>query len=52
MVVLEKDEDNPAVLIACPRGYGQSMAEALLEEGSEYGLTPGGENIFTDCGLF
>jgi len=36
------------VLIACGRGYGQAMAQALLEEGSEYGLKPGGENVFTE----
>jgi len=48
VVVLEKDEKNPAVLIAFGRGYGQAMAQALLEEGSEYGLKPGGENVFTE----
>jgi glycine cleavage system aminomethyltransferase T len=47
VVVLEKVKDEHVVLIACPRGYGQSMAQALLEEGDEYGLRPGGENAFT-----
>jgi len=47
VVVLARGVDGPAVLGACPRGYGQSMAEALLEAGKEWGLRPGGENIFT-----
>ncbi|MBU2547304.1 MAG: sarcosine oxidase subunit gamma SoxG [Proteobacteria bacterium] len=33
-------------LLACSRGYGQSMAEALLEAGGEYGLAPAGERAF------
>ena len=47
VVVLAREADNSAVLVACPRGYGQSMAEALLDAGKEWGLRPGGENIFT-----
>ena len=47
VVVLAREVDSSAVLVACPRGYGQSMAEALLDAGKEWGLTPGGENIFT-----
>ena len=47
VVVLARDGDSSAVLVACPRGYGQSMAEALLDAGKERGLRPGGENIFT-----
>ena len=47
VVLLAREVDRSAVLVACPRGYGQSMAEALLEAGKEWGLRPGGENIFT-----
>ena len=47
VVVLARDVDSFTVLVACPQGYGQSMAEALLDAGKEWGLTPGGENIFT-----
>lgn len=47
VVVLARGVDSSAVLAACPRGYGQSMAEALLDAGKEWGLRPGGENIFT-----
>ena len=35
-----------AVLIAFSRGYGQSMAEALLETGRSLGFRPGGESVF------
>jgi len=47
VVVLAREVDSSALLVACPRGYGQSMAEALLDAGEEWGLRPGGENIFT-----
>jgi glycine cleavage system aminomethyltransferase T len=46
VVVLSREGDGSAVLVACPRGYGQSMADALLDAGNEWGLRPGGENIF------
>jgi hypothetical protein len=38
---------DPAVLVACSRGYGQSMADAVLHAGDEWGLRPGGEDLFT-----
>ncbi len=47
VVVLTREADNSAVMMACPRGYGRSMAEALLDAGKEWGLRPGGEDIFT-----
>ena len=47
VVVLAREVDSSAVLVACPRGYGQSMAEALLDAGKGRGLRPGGEDIFT-----
>ena len=47
VVVLTRGVDKSAVLVACSRGYGQSMAEALLDAGKEWGLRPGGEDIFT-----
>ncbi len=47
VVVLSKEGEQSAVLIACPRGYGQSMAEALLDAGEEWELRPGGEDLFT-----
>lgn len=47
VVVMAAKAVQSAVLVACPRGYGQSMAEALLDAGKEWGLRPGGEDIFT-----
>jgi glycine cleavage system aminomethyltransferase T len=46
VVVLARDVDRPAVLVACPRGYGQSMAEGLLTAGQQWGLRPAGETAF------
>jgi glycine cleavage system aminomethyltransferase T len=48
VVVLARDKDASAVLVACPRGYGQSLAEAILDAGKEWGFRPGGEEAFTD----
>jgi glycine cleavage system aminomethyltransferase T len=47
IVVLSKEGEKSAVLVACPRGYGQSMAEIMFEAGKEYGLRSGGEDIFS-----
>jgi len=47
VVVLSRASDTSAVMVACSRGYGQSMAEALLDAGKECGLRPGGEDVFT-----
>ncbi len=50
IVVLGKNENRFAVLVACSRGYGQSMAEELLDAGSQMGLRPAGEIAF--CNWF
>jgi len=47
VAVLARQKDGSAVLVGCPRGYGQSMADSLLHAGKEYGLRPGGEGLFT-----
>lgn len=47
VVVLSREDDRSAVLVACPRGYGQSMAEMMLDAGKEFGLRPGGEDCFS-----
>jgi glycine cleavage system aminomethyltransferase T len=47
VAVLSRDEERSTVLVACPRGYGQSMADMMLNAGSEYDLSPGGEDLFT-----
>jgi glycine cleavage system aminomethyltransferase T len=46
VVVLGREEAYSAVLIACSRAYGQSMSEALLDAGAEWGVRPAGENAF------
>ena len=46
IVVLSRDKEGSTVLVACPRGYGQSVAENILDAGNEYGVSPGGENQF------
>jgi glycine cleavage system aminomethyltransferase T len=47
VVVLAREGDGSALLVGCPRGYGQAMADALLDVGSEWNLRPGGEERFT-----
>lgn len=47
VVVLSREKGESAVLVAYPRGYGQSMTEAMLDAGKEYGLRPGGEDLFS-----
>ncbi len=37
---------KPIVLIACARGYGQCLADAILEAGSEWGVQPVGDKNF------
>ena len=46
IVVLGRKGGFASVLIACFRGYGQSMAETLLDAGREWDLRPGGEMVF------
>lgn len=38
-------DDHPAVFISFSRGYGEAMADAILDSASEMGLRPGGERI-------
>lgn len=46
VVVLARDAETPIILTAFSRGYGQAMAQALLDSGHVFGLRPGGENVF------
>lgn len=48
IVVLREEGVDGAVLIAFPRGYGQSVCEGLLDAGIEWGLRPAGEAPFRD----
>jgi glycine cleavage system aminomethyltransferase T len=36
------------MMLAFSRGYGQAMAEALMEAGKAHGLRPCGESRFLD----
>ena len=49
IVVLEKHSDGSGgFLMTCSRGYGDSMVEALLKAGADFGLRPAGENRFNE----
>lgn len=43
LVLFKREADSATVLFSFSRGYGQTLAEALLHDGSELGLQPGGE---------
>jgi sarcosine oxidase subunit alpha len=46
IVVIKRNKDTAFAMIALPRGYGQSVADALLDTGSVIGLHPAGMNLF------
>jgi hypothetical protein len=47
IVPLQKAVDGSGgFLLACSRGYGDSMVHAIFEAGGEFGLRPAGENRF------
>ncbi len=48
IVRLEDTGGRQAILIAFSRGYGQSMAEAILEAARPWDLEPGGAKVFSD----
>ena len=43
-VLLSKEADAATVLFSFSRGYGQTVAEAMLHAGADLGLKPGGED--------
>jgi hypothetical protein len=47
IVTLEKTAERCGILMTCSRGYAGSMVASILEAGEEFGLRPGGENVFT-----
>jgi hypothetical protein len=48
IATLEKQTDGTGgFLLSCSRGYGESMVDAILQAGAEFGLRPAGENRFT-----
>jgi len=49
IVTLQKAADGSGgFLLACSRGYGDSMVHAIFEAGAEFGLQPAGENRFNE----
>lgn len=46
ILVLRLEKENSTVLFSFPRGYGQTMAEALLDSGSRQGVYFAGEQLF------
>ena len=47
IVTLERQaDDTGGFLLACSRGYAESMVGAILEAGAEFGLRPAGEKRF------
>lgn len=46
ILVLDRSEKIQVILIACPRGYGNDMARAILKSGDSQNLGPGGEKDF------
>lgn len=45
-IVVFRKEEGPLVMMTFSRGYGEGMAEALLDAGREVGLKPGGVKAF------
>lgn len=49
IVALEKKTDmSGGLLLACSRGYAESMVQAVLDSSAEFGLRPAGETRFAD----
>jgi hypothetical protein len=44
VVVLKRQGDEGAFLVACSRGYGHDMVEALTHAGESFGIRPAGES--------
>jgi hypothetical protein len=44
VVLLSRSAEAAQVVFSFSRGYGQAMAEAIMQCGSDLGLEPGGEN--------
>ncbi|MBW2367371.1 MAG: hypothetical protein JRH15_05760 [Deltaproteobacteria bacterium] len=44
---LVPDGASPGMLIAAPRGYGQSLVDQILIAGAHFGLGPAGEGAFS-----
>ena len=48
IVILNKEGENPGLILTCSRGYGRDMIDSILHAGEEFGLNPAGESRFTN----
>jgi len=45
VVVIERSDEQPAVLWTCSRGYGHDMVHTVMQAGQELGIRVAGENV-------
>jgi hypothetical protein len=48
VVLFGERKGRKAILIACARGFGQSVLEGLMHAGTQFGLHAAGERAFAD----
>jgi hypothetical protein len=48
VVLFGESKGRKAILIACARGFGQSVLEGLMHAGTQFGLHAAGERAFAD----
>ena len=49
VVTLDRNSSGAGgILVSCSRGYAESMIDAILDSGAEFGLRPAGEDRFTN----
>ncbi len=46
MVLVDKSDDKPGILLTCSRGYAKDMVATILGAGLEFNLRPAGETAF------
>lgn len=46
VIILGEAENTSVVIIACSRGYAQSMVEGLIDAGNKWQLRPAGRQVF------
>jgi len=46
MVLVDKSDDKPGILLTCSRGYAKDMVAAIMQAGREFTLKPAGQTAF------
>ena len=46
VMILSSPDSSTGLLLAVCRGAGQSIVDAILDAGGEFGLQPAGEQVF------